>query len=93
MIKIYDPELGEIETSDAENSIKDLGEEMKKKDTREFKKVLSEYNALKKNAGLEDIAEIQTLIEKGDKKVLLNRAKNLKDKTLQKAVLRLAKYL
>jgi hypothetical protein len=63
---------------------------MKKKP---FKKVLDEYNALKKRIGLSDVKEASDLIEKRDKKGLLEYTKQIKDKTLREAVLRLAKYL
>jgi len=58
-----------------------------------FKTILDKYNRLKASAGLEDIAEIHNLIEQGKKEKLLEYAKSLKDKTLQNAVIRLAKYL
>lgn len=58
-----------------------------------FKTILEKYNRLKKNAGLEDIAEIHNLIEQGKKDKLLEYAKGLKDKTMQDTVARLAKYL
>ena len=58
-----------------------------------FKTILEKYNRLKKQAGLEDVAEIHDLIEQGKKDKLLEYAKGLKNKTLQGAVVRLAKYL
>jgi hypothetical protein len=58
-----------------------------------FKTILEKYNRLKKQAGLEYVAEIHDLIEKGDKNKLMEYTKQIKDKTLQEAVVRLAKYL
>lgn len=58
-----------------------------------FKKVLGKYDTLKAKVGLTEISKAHALIEKKDKKGLFEYANNLKDKTLQKAVLRLAKYL